>query len=380
MQLVIDREYLREAVAQADKAVSSRTTIPILSGILCTLTENEFILTGSDSDLSIRVTIPREIDDNKVFKVGKLGSIVLPAKYFTEIVKKLPEGQVEIEVKDQSIVHIRSSHSEFQLNGLDAQEYPRLPYIEENKVLTLPSHLFKNLIRQTSFAVSTQESKPILTGVHCALKHGELKLVATDSHRLSQRIVKVETDESLSFENVVIPGKSLAELQRILIDDDKPIEVVITNNQILVKTERILFFSRLLDGTYPDTERIIPQKSQAEITLNTKSLLQAIERASVLAKDGKHNVQLTSAEQTIHISSNSPEVGRVAEEVHVNNMVGDGFKIAFNAKYALDALRVIDSEEVKIEFTGSMSPLVLRSLDDQQLLQLILPIRIYENV
>jgi DNA polymerase-3 subunit beta len=378
MHIVISREYLAQAVGQVSKAVSSRTTIPILTGIKLSVTHTECVLTGSDSDISIQVSIPIEKDDKEIVKVVKLGSIVLPSRYLTEIVKKLPDSHIEIEVTDQFVTNIRSGKTEFNLNGLDPEEYPRLPQIDEDKMITIPNELFKSTIRQTSFAVSTQESRPVLTGVLWQLENSELTFVATDSHRLAQRQITVEANQELQFKNTVIPGKSLNELNRILDDENQMIDIVVTNNQILVKADNILFFSRLLDGTYPDTSRIIPQASKTSITLETKKLLQAIERASLLAKDGKHVVNLYTTEQgTINIYSNSPEIGKVSEQVSVKEITGEELKISFNAKFVLDALRAIDSSEITIGFTGAMSPFVIKPTDHDRTLHLVLPVRTY---
>jgi DNA polymerase-3 subunit beta len=378
MHIVINREFLAQAVSQVAKAVSSRTTIPILTGIKISVTPTECILTGSDSDISIQVSIPLEIDGKEIIKVVKLGSIVLPSKYLTEIVKKLPDALIEIEVTENFVTMIRSGNTEFNLNGLDAEEYPRLPQIEEEKIVSISSDLFKSTIRQTSFAVSTSESRPILTGVLWQLVDGELTFVATDSHRLAQRQITVETNEGLQFNNIVIPGKSLNELNKILDDENQIIDIVVTNNQILVKANHILFFSRILDGTYPDTSRIIPQSSKTTITLETKQLLQAIERASLLAKDGKHVVNLSTTERgNIQVYSNTPEVGKVVEQVNIKEVTGEELKISFNAKYVLDALRAIDSSEITIGFTGAMSPFVIKPADHERTLHLVLPVRTY---
>lgn len=378
MHIVISRDYLAQAVSQVAKAVSSRTTIPILTGIKITMTDDECILTGSDSDISIQASIPKEKDDKEIIKMVKLGSIVLPSKYLTEIVKKLPDEQVEIEVQDQLLTIIRSGQAEFNLNGLDPEEYPRLPEIEEDQVFSIPGDLFKSVIRQTVFAVSNQESRPILTGVLWQLEDGELTFVATDSHRLAQRNIRVEGASDLNFKNIVIPGKSLNELSRILDDQGGMVDIVVTNNQILVKADHILFFSRLLEGTYPDTSRIIPQSSKTMLIMETKHLLQAIERSSLLAKDGKHVIKLSTTEENkIQISSNTPEVGRVVEQVFIKETSGEELKISFNAKYVLDALKALDSTEIQIEFTGAMSPFVIKPIDHDHTLHLVLPVRTY---
>lgn len=378
MQIIIQRDYLAQAVGHVSKAVSSRTTIPILTGIKLAVTQQEIIFTGSDSDISIQASVPVEMDGKEIVKVVKLGSIVLPSRYVTEIVKKLPDPLVEIEVLDNNVTMLRSGSAEFNLNGLNADEYPRLPQIEEDKGISISSDLFKSMIRQTSFAVSTQESRPILTGVLWQLENNELSFVATDSHRLAQRQVHVETAEGLELKNVVIPAKSLNELNRILDDEDDMIDIVVTNNQILVKANHILFLSRLLEGTYPDTSRIIPQSNKTQVTVETKQLLQAIERASLLAKDTKHVVKLSTIDSArIQISSNTPEVGKVVEQIQVQELTGEEIQISFNSRYMIDALKAIDHPEITIGFTGAMSPFVIQPKDNDRILHLVLPVRTY---
>lgn len=379
MHIMIQRDALAQAVGHVSKAVSARTTIPILTGIKITVTQNEVIFTGSDSDISIQASVPLEEEGKEIVKVVKLGSIVLPSKYVTEIVKKLPEPNVEIEVlSPNNVTMIRSGSAEFNLNGLDADEYPKLPQIDEENGFSISSDLFKSMIRQTTFAVSTQESRPILTGVLWQLENNELTFVATDSHRLSQRQVHVESAAGLELKNVVIPAKSLNELNRILDDEDEVIDIVVTNNQILVRANQILFLSRLLEGTYPDTSRIIPQTNKTKVTVETKQLLQAIERASLLARDTKHVVKLSTIDaSTIQISSNTPEVGKVVEKVHVQELEGEEIQISFNSRFMIEALKAIDHAEVHIGFTGAMSPFVIKPTDHDRILHLVLPLRTY---
>uniref|UniRef100_UPI000C26AFFC DNA polymerase III subunit beta n=1 Tax=Mycobacteroides abscessus TaxID=36809 RepID=UPI000C26AFFC len=237
----------------------------------------------------------------------------------------------------------------------------------------------KTMVKQTAFAAATTELRPILTGIMWALEGDQLRFVATDSHRLASRRSFVEASAELSLENIVTPGKSMQELNKILPDNDSLVDIVVTDNQILFKTEKILFYSRLLNGTYPDVNRIIPQQSKTDIILNTKEFLHAIERASLLAKDGKNNVVKFSVTplSSVELSSISPEVGKVTEELQASSVEGEELKISFNAKYMLDTLRVIDSEEVKIRFTGAMSPFIIHPTDHEQSLYLILPVRTY---
>jgi DNA polymerase-3 subunit beta len=362
MKFVIQKDRLVQSVQDVMKAVSSRTTIPILTGIKIVATEEGVTLTGSDSDISIESFIPTEENGKEIVEIKQTGSIVLQARFFGEIVKKLPKESVEIEVLGHHMTVIRSGKAEFNLNGLDAEEYPHLPQVEEHNSFRVPTDLLKTMIRQTVFSVSTSETRPILTGVNWKLENRELTCIATDS----------------SY-NVVIPGKSLNELSKILADTSDEIEIVITESQVLFKAENLLFFSRLLDGNYPDTTRLIPAESKTDMVLNTREFLQAIDRASLLAKEGRNNVVKFSTleEGIVEVSSNTPEIGKVIEEVQTQEITGEELKISFSAKYMMDALKALEGTEIKISFTGAMRPFLIRTPEDDSILQLILPVRTY---
>jgi DNA polymerase III subunit beta len=380
MKFTINRDRLVHSVNDVMKAVSSRTTIPILTGIKITATYEGVTLTGSDSDISIESTIPTEQNGFENVKVETPGSIVLQAKFFSEIVKKLPQDEVHITVEDRFSTKIESGTAEFNLNGLDPEEYPHLPQLTEEKVFRLPTDLLKHMIRQTVFAVSTSETRPILTGVNWKLENNELTCVATDSHRLALRKAPTTTEHTdLTFSNVVIPGKSLNELNKILDDTNELVDIVVTENQVLFKAEHLLFFSRLLEGNYPDTSKLIPDENKTNMMVSTKEFLQAIDRASLLAKEGRNNVvKLSTLDgNMIEISSNSPEIGKVFEQIECSSIDGEDLKISFSAKYMIDALKAVESTDIKISFTGAMRPFVLRPDGDTTVLQLILPVRTY---
>jgi len=378
MKFIIQRDKLVQGVQDVMKAVSSRTTIPILTGIKIVAHTEGVTLTGSDSDISIESFIPAEEDGKEFVEIVQAGSVVLQAKFFSEIVKKLPMDIVEIEVGNHHSTIIRSGKAEFSLNGLDAEEYPHLPQIEEDNIFKIPTDLLKAMIRQTVFAVSTSETRPILTGVNWKLENGELICIATDSHRLALRKAMINSESQSSY-NVVIPGKSLSELSKILDDTSELIEIVITENQVLFKAKNLLFFSRLLDGNYPDTSRLIPADSKTNLTLNSKEFLQAIDRASLLAKEARNNVVKLStlSDGMIEVSSNSPEIGKVSEEIQAEVVEGEELKISFSAKYVMDALKALEGTEINVNFTGAMRPFVIRTKDDDSMLQLILPVRTY---
>ncbi|MEK5266277.1 MULTISPECIES: DNA polymerase III subunit beta [Heyndrickxia] len=381
MKFSILRNRLIESVQDVSKAITSKTTIPILTGIKITASEEGITFTGSDSDISIESFVPKEEDGDEIAVIQQTGDIVLQAKIFGELVKKLPMDIVEIEVANQFQTIIRSGKSNFNLNGLDAEEYPHLPQITEDKVIRIPADILKNLIRQTVFAVSTAETRPILTGVNWSIKGSRLNCIATDSHRLAQRTVEIETAADAEY-NIVIPGKSLNELNKILPDSNEPVGIVITDNQVLFKAKHLLFFSRLLEGNYPDTSRLIPTDGKTEIVVNTTEFLQAIDRASLLAKEGQNaNVvklsSVTDIPGTIEITSNSPEIGKVTDRVNCKSIEGEELKISFSSKYMMDALRALEGTEITIRFTGAMRPFIIRPVHDDTTLQLILPVRTY---
>jgi len=378
MKFEVMRDSLLEGLSDVIKAVSSKTTIPILTGLKLEITNKGLYITGSDSDITIQTFIPVEKNGEQIIRITEPGSIVLQARVFNEIVRKLPTNDVEIEVTNQFQTHIRSGKSEFSLIGLDSSEYPLLPEIEEERQFFIPSDLLKSIIKETVFAVSTSESRPVLTGVNWQVKEGELHCVATDSHRLAKRktVIKDLPEEEYS---IVIPGKSLNELNKILEETSSEVAIVMTQQQILFKTGDVLFYSRLLEGNYPDTSRLIPSESKTTILVNSKSLLQAIDRASLLAREERNNVVRfsTLGNGFVEVSSNSPEIGNVEEQIQAEEIVGEELKISFSAKYMMDALKAIDGQDVKILFTGTMRPFILKSVHDESILQLILPVRTY---
>ena len=378
MKFDIIREHLLAGLNDVMKAVSSKTTTPILTGIKLDVTNEGLHLTGSDADITIQTFIPVEEDGKQIINVFTTGSIVLQARMFNEIVRKLPTNEVEIEISNGFATHIRSGKSEFHLIGQDSSEYPSLPELSADQQFTIPADLLKSIIRETVFAVATSESRPVLTGVNWNIQDDELICVATDSHRLARRKIKLEQLPA-NIKNVVIPGKSLNELNKILEDSTNPVQIVMTNQQVLFKTEDVLFFSRLLEGNYPDTSRLIPTDYKTTVTMEGKALLQAIDRASLLAREDRNNVVRfeTIENNVVEISSNSPEIGKVEEEITVSALEGEGLKISFSAKYMMEALKAIEGQDVVIQFAGAMRPFIIRSIHDDAILQLILPVRTY---
>ena len=377
MKFTIQRDYFLNQLNDTLKAISPRTTLPILTGIKIDATDKGIILTGSDSEISIEITIQENIDGEKIVDIEEKGSVVLPGRFFVDIVKKLPGKTVNLSTNDQFKTLITSGHSEFNVSGLDPDQYPLLPQVSEDDAIKLPIKVLKNIIAQTNFAVSTSETRPVLTGVNWLIQDKELICTATDSHRLALRKLKLE-DEDIEDKNVIIPGKALSELNKIVSDSEDDINIFFASNQVLFKVGHINFISRLLEGNYPDTTRLFPENYETKLGVNNSEFYHAIDRASLLAREGGNNViKLSTDVNKLELSSTSPEIGTVKEEVTTEEVEGESLKISFNSKYMMDALKAIDNDDVHVEFFGTMRPFILKPKDDESVIQLILPIITY---
>ena len=384
MWITVDRDKFYSAIQQVQHAVNSRTPIPILTGILLTVDENQLILSGSNSDISIQTRIPRveekkgdEEEPKEWLVVHRPGKLVLPGRYAGEIIRRLDGDEITIECFPNHTMKIVSGKAEFVLNGMDPDEYPELPSFDwpQEGGFELPGHLLKKLIQQTVFAVAETQSRPILTGVCWEIIDGQLVLTATNSHRLARRTAAFGHALPV-IEQAVIPGKSLHELLK-LVDDEDTVRIAFTQNQMVVRTNQLLYTSRRLEGFYPDTSRIIPQTAKTHVRISKRMLHDAVDRAFLFAREIKNNVVKCSIqdETTLVISADMPSVGQVTETVPIYAADGELSHIAFNARYMLEALRAIDSEDVDLLITGPMSPFILRPEGDDSLIQLILPVR-----
>lgn len=373
MKVTLNRAVFIQELATVQRAISTKTTIPILTGVKIELKESGLVLTGSNADISIETILDKD-NEKAGMDIASTGAIVLQARFFSEIVRKLPEDTFTLEVIENNQVSITSGKANFIVNGLDADNYPHLPIVERTNEMTLSVELLNQLISETVFAVSQHESRPILTGVHFVLENQKLLAVATDSHRLSQRIIPMEQGGAF---NIVIPGKSLVELSRSLGDKEEDVEINIMENQVLFKTKNMLFYSRLLEGNYPDTNRLIPTSFDTEIEFNVPSFLSAIERASLLSHEGRNNiVRLSITEENVILYGNSPEVGKVEEDLNYEKVTGEPLDISFNPDYMKAALRAFGDMSITIKFISPVRPFTLEPAEGQgDFIQLITPVR-----
>ena len=378
MKFTINRVSFINELNNVLRAISSKTTIPILTGIKMVVEDNQIVLTGSNADITIQTTIA--VDDGEAaLTIEEPGAIVLPARFFSEIVKKLPDKEATIEVRDGFQAKISSGNAEFKINGQDANNYPHLPEVESTATIAVPADLLRDVIEQTRIAVSKQESRPILTGIHVKLADDQLTAVATDSHRLAQRKVALPTGDH-SYD-VVIPGNSMTELARMIADVKDDVQVQIAENQVLFQFGNALFYSRLLEGMYPETSRLIPETADTTIELDAGQFLAAIDRASLLSHQGHNNVVKLTVDpdnNVANISGDSADVGNVEENISANKMDGAKLEISFNPDYMSDALKSFGQTTVLISFTSPLRPFTLVPTEDQEnFVQLITPVRTF---
>ncbi len=374
MKFKINNNIFSEAINNVNRALSTKTPMPILKSIKMELNNDGIYLTGSDSNITIKQFIPIFIKEKQIIFIDNIGNAAVPGRLLLEVLRKANDEFVELAMYEDKFIKINFKNSDFTLNCLDVKEYPNINLINSNDPIEIESKKLTEVIKQTVISVSTNESRPILTGVNFKIQNNVLSCVSTDSYRLSEKIMKFEYD--LPNINIVVPGKSLLELEKLLISANRKIQIHLTTNVISFKMENIIFQSRLLDGAYPETTRLIPKEFGLQLLFNRQELIDVVDRVSLLSKEGATNIiKFDIYEDKTIISLDSPEIGKVVEEIHTISQEGSLIRIGFNSKYLLDALKVLNEEKVNIKFTGEVRPFILKT-DDDSVTQLILPVRI----
>ena len=375
MKFTIKKDLLLDALIKVSKAISTKNLIPVLGGIKFDLKKKKLVLTASDNDITIQTVIESNSDDE--FKIDSEGSIIISGKYILDIVRKLPDEYINIEVIDELKILIYTENREFNLNGISESEYPNIGLEESKKKIDLKAGTLKAIVNQTAFATSNEESKPILTGINFNIVGDMLECNATDSYRLARKIVKLDKVSDENY-NIVIPSHNLLEFVKILGDDEEVVELHIFSNKILFKNGNLKLESRLINGAYPNTSNLLPDDSMLVVSTNLNDFYNVIDRVSILTSDKEKNiVTLETNGNTLILKSSSVEIGRVEEKMNIVKNNDEDIKISFSAKYMMDALKSFSTESVDLHFVGEIKPILIKSTEDESLTQLVLPIRTY---
>lgn len=372
MKFTIEKNIILEGLNNVIRAISTKNVIPVLNGIKFELTDKGLYLTASDSELTIKVLI--EAKDIK--NITTTGGIIIQSKYILDIVRKMPSDIINFEVIDGLKIKIYTDNNQYNLNCLDINDYPDVKLEISKEPITISGDIFKTIINQTVFAISNQELRPILTGINLKFNKNVLETVATDSYRLAKKNIKLTSEVTKDFE-IVIPGKNIMELERI-ITDNEPIEIHIFNNKALFKYKNINFQTNLLSGTYPNISNLIPSEFAYIVKVNKKDFNDAIDRAALLTQGKDKNIVKMSLDNTkMLINSYASEIGKVEENLTVETNNLDKLEISFSSKYMLEAIKTMQEEEILLLLNSDVKPLIIKSLTDESLIQLILPIKTY---
>ncbi len=375
MKFTIKKDLLLDALNKVSRAISTKNLIPVLAGIKFELKKKKLTLTASDNDITIQTSIESNNDED--FKIENEGSIIIQGKYILDIVRKLPDKYINIEVVDELKILIYTENSEFNLNGISESEYPNIGLEESKKKVNVNASVFKTIVNQTAFASSNEESKLVLTGINFNIVGDVLECNSTDSYRLARKVVKLDKESEENY-NIVIPSHNIVEFCKILSDDDEIVELHIFNNKILFKTGNLKFESRLINGTYPNTSNLLPDDSLLVVSTKLADFYDVIDRVSILTSDKEKNiVTLETTDDWIILRSSSAEIGRVEEKMPITKNNSENIKISFSAKYMMEALKSFSTETVDIHFVGEIKPILIKSSEDTTLTQLVLPIRTY---
>lgn len=375
MKFTIKKDLLLEALNKVSRAISTKNLIPVLAGIKFELKKKKLTLTASDNDITIQTSIESTSDED--FKIENEGSIIIQGKYILDIVRKLPDKYINIEVVDELKIVIYTENSEFNLNGISESEYPNIGLEESKKKVNVNASVFKTIVNQTAFASSNEESKLVLTGINFNIVGDILECNSTDSYRLARKVVKLDKESEENY-NIVIPSHNIVEFCKILSEDDEIVELHIFNNKILFKTGNLKFESRLINGTYPNTSNLLPADSLLVVSTKLADFYDVIDRVSILTSDKEKNiVTLETTDEWLILRSSSAEIGRVEEKMPITKNNSENIKISFSAKYMMEALKSFSTETVDIHFVGEIKPILIKSNEDTTLTQLVLPIRTY---
>lgn len=374
MNFRINKNKLYNALTIASKAISSNSPVPALSAFKLELSKDTLLITASDANLSIQVTLNNSTDPELSLSVSEPGVLVIDARYLLDIVKKIDSSEIHIEIIDGTLTHFTGQKAEFRINGFRASEYPAIEFSEPAVKFNLEADNIQKIISSTAFAISAKDTRPVLTGINMSLSNGKLTCTGTDSFRLARIVIDKEGPEFM----VTVPSKIVNEARNIFSDQDE-VCIALSDKKIQFRTGTVIMQSTLLDGSYPDTERLIPTTFNAEMVISRYALQSAIDRSLFIRTDNMAimRMQINSADD-ITISCKSQEIGDFNEDITAVSYSGIPMDISFSGNYMLDALKALSTDNVIIRFTENMKPFIINNEGgDQRITQLVLPVRTY---
>lgn len=367
MKFTCNQINLLEAINTVSKSISNRSAMPILSCMLLKVENGQLYLIGTDLEISIKSKIEANVIED--------GAVAIDAKLFNEIIRRLPEGSIEIETDENNYAIIKFEKMEYKIAGKSSEEYPELPIVEKNKSVIMFQDELKNMIKSTIFSIATEETKPVLMGELLEIEGNEISLVAVDGFRISYKkgIINNNNTENIS---TIIPGRNLGELSKILSSDkEDKINIYFTDRHVLFEIENSIIITRVLEGKFINYKQNLVDNSETSVTFDRVSLLNALERVSlILGIDKKQPIKFEIVNNDLIITSNTT-AGMGHEELYVDKK-GNDITIAFNPKYLLDVLRILEEDEIEITFNTPLSPCIIKSDKNDKYKYLILPLRL----
>lgn len=368
MHITCEQPHLARGVQTVQRAISARTTMPILGNILLETAKDKIKLAATDLELGIQTEVPA------VVKQG--GAITLSAKILGDIVSNLAEASVEIQAGENGTqAAIRCETAEFEIPGVPATDFPLIPDPDATLVASVDAGLLRTMIRQTVFAVSADDTRPFLTGIFLTLDGDTLRLVATDGGRLALRTVELPRGSEQKF-GVIVPAKTMQELARALGGAGGEVTVALAENHLMFTLPEVRLVSRLIAGQFPNYQQVIPQGHKQRLHLNTERFLRSIRRAHITARDSANVVRLSAKDSELTVTSNTPEVGKTTERVPVRSE-GESVQVAFNARYLIDCLSILETDELVFELSGPLTPGTIRPAGQQDYVYVLAPVRVY---
>ena len=367
MKFTCHKNELAQAIQLVSKAIANKPQTPILSGIYMEATNNQVELHATDNEMGIISIIPSEVEQE--------GKLVLSGRYMQEVIRRLPGETVTISQEiDENISKIQSAASNFTLLSIPSNDFPTVKRLEDGIRFKIQDNVLRDIIKKTVFACSADEARPVFTGCQMEINGETLKMAATNTHRLS---VKKEVIANLSGDlHIIIPAKILNELLRAL-NSDMPIEVDVccSSNQVSFQFENVVLMSRLIEGQFPNYDSVIPKNFATTVTLDTEDFLAAVDRVSLISRSADYNIiRLEFGGNQVHISSNSPDIGK-ADEIVAASIDGPDVNIAFNAKYVTDVLKNIDSKNFRFLLNQSLQAAAVREEDNPTFVYIVTPVR-----